>query len=282
MTTAPAACWCGGGLESSVHPCYGRCRACGTLVARDIPDSAALKSFYGLDAYWRDRAVNVAHQNPIEVRSRTDFGDRIPVWYRTLRRYQPRVRSVLEVACSHGGFLAYCRDRGIPEVAGVEVSAETCAFARRHFDLPQVVEGFFPDVDLPRRAYDAIVAFDLLEHLPDPLSAVRAMRDHLEPGGLLFLQTPCYRGEDAAWAMFVPDEHLFLFDSGNARDLLKRAGLEVTALTRAIFAYDMFILCRRAEDVTPSLRWLDRMKAALPCRRRTTRAERHQAREPRP
>jgi SAM-dependent methyltransferase len=140
------------------------------------------------------------------------------------------------------------------------------------------VAGLFPDVDLPRRSYDAVVAFDLLEHLADPLTATRAMRDHLEAGGILFLQTPCYRGEGAGWAMFSPGEHLFLFDDQNVRDLLRRAGLEVTALTRAIFSYDMFIVSRRIEDLTPLLRWSDRLKGALPHRRRTTRSERHAVR----
>ena len=43
---------------------------------------------------------------------------------------------------------------------------------------------------LPRRRYDVITCFDVLEHVPDPLQAVKSMRDALRPGGVLFLYAP--------------------------------------------------------------------------------------------
>lgn len=39
-------------------------------------------------------------------------------------------------------------------------------------------------------AYDVITCFDVLEHVPDPLAAVRRMRDALRPGGTFFLYAP--------------------------------------------------------------------------------------------
>ena len=38
--------------------------------------------------------------------------------------------------------------------------------------------------------YDVITCFDVLEHVPDPLAAVRRIRDSLRPGGVLFLYAP--------------------------------------------------------------------------------------------
>ncbi|HXH05029.1 MAG TPA: class I SAM-dependent methyltransferase [Vicinamibacterales bacterium] len=43
---------------------------------------------------------------------------------------------------------------------------------------------------LERGRYDVITCFDVLEHVPDPLAAVRRMRDALRPGGILFLYAP--------------------------------------------------------------------------------------------
>ena len=43
---------------------------------------------------------------------------------------------------------------------------------------------------LPRRCYDVITCFDVLEHVPHPLQAVKSMRDALRPGGVLFLYAP--------------------------------------------------------------------------------------------
>ena len=43
---------------------------------------------------------------------------------------------------------------------------------------------------LPKASYDVITCFDVLEHVPDPLAAVRRMRDALRPAGLFFLYAP--------------------------------------------------------------------------------------------
>jgi 2-polyprenyl-3-methyl-5-hydroxy-6-metoxy-1,4-benzoquinol methylase len=43
---------------------------------------------------------------------------------------------------------------------------------------------------LERARYDVITCFDVLEHVPDPLGAVRRMRDALRPGGSFFLYAP--------------------------------------------------------------------------------------------
>jgi len=277
-STSKVACWCGGALGPSPHPAYFSCLGCGTQVAKEIPSAASLQDYYRLDTYWRDQARQL-DMPPIEVRARQDFGDRIPVWYRLLRRYQPACQSVLEIGCSHGGFLAYCRDHGIPAVVGVEVSPETCAFARDRFDLPHVQPGLFPVVDLPRSSYDVVAAFDLFEHLSTPLATARAMLQALAPGGALLLQLPCYRGEGNDWPMFMPGDHLYLYPANAIREVLERAGFEVTAVTKAIFWYDQFVVARRAGEVTPGQRWRDRLMAFLPHRRKTSRAERHAVRE---
>jgi len=43
---------------------------------------------------------------------------------------------------------------------------------------------------LERGRYDVITCFDVLEHVPDPLSAVARVRDALRPGGTFFLYAP--------------------------------------------------------------------------------------------
>lgn len=43
---------------------------------------------------------------------------------------------------------------------------------------------------IERERYDVITCFDVLEHVPDPLAAVRHIRDALRPGGIFFLYAP--------------------------------------------------------------------------------------------
>jgi len=43
---------------------------------------------------------------------------------------------------------------------------------------------------LGRNDYDVATCFDVLEHVPDPVGAVRKIRDAIRPGGLFFLYAP--------------------------------------------------------------------------------------------
>ncbi len=45
------------------------------------------------------------------------------------------------------------------------------------------------DAPEPRR-YDVITCFDVLEHVPDPMAALRSIRDALRPGGIFFVYAP--------------------------------------------------------------------------------------------
>lgn len=44
-------------------------------------------------------------------------------------------------------------------------------------------------------SYDAIVACDIIEHVPDPLQFIRSLRHHIRPGGWLVITT----GNFDAW-----------------------------------------------------------------------------------
>ena len=73
-----------GQLDDSVHPLYGKCRDCGTLVLRRTLTEAELKSFYGYQQYWHEHQSKVTGHPTIEQRAKNDFQDRIPIWYRVL------------------------------------------------------------------------------------------------------------------------------------------------------------------------------------------------------
>ncbi len=239
------ACWCGGSLQPSVHPLYGGCRACGTLVLAQRLSAEKLKDFYTADGYWRGHVVEKSGHPPIDVRAENDFHDRIPVWHSLVAKYHPRAKSLIEIGCSHGGFLHYCRERGIPDVVGVEVDQATCDFAKRRFNLEHVQSGLFPDVKLPFAQFDVVSSFDVLEHFLDPVHALRAVAGMLKDDGVFIFQTPCYRGENASWEQFRPEEHIFLFDARNIHQVMAQADLEVTEILPGYFRDDMFVVGRK-------------------------------------
>lgn len=246
-------CWCGGTLAPSIHRDYGKCTSCGTLVSLRQTSDVQLSSFYSFDGYWHDHVSESLGYPSIEERAVVDFADRIPVWYNIVASYAKNPRSILELGCSYGGFLDFCRKRGVARVAGIEVDEATCHFAKQRFGLQNVVSGLFPHVDLPQRKFDVITGFDLLEHLQDPVEAMIAVRDMLNDGGIFFFQTPVYRGEDDKWERFQPNEHLFLFDEDNVKKLFRQTGLHILDILPAINFDDMFIIGCKEGELTPGI-----------------------------
>ncbi len=225
-------CWCGGALADSAHPAYGRCVECGTHAVKESPGEEKLKEFYTLDGYWHEYVAKTFGYPSIEERAEMDFKNRIPFWHQILARYNPGPEHLLEIGCAHGGFLHYCRERGAGHVVGVEVDERTCGFARGRFNLPYVISGLFPDVNLPYGKFDAICGFDVIEHFSSPVEGLSAVASMLKENGVCIFQTPCWNGEGKDWMQFKPEEHLFLFSREAIGGLLRASGLEAIEVFR--------------------------------------------------
>ena len=243
-----AACWCGGSGTRDLDGTYRICRACGTLLSphaafperyQAVDDSE--DGFYGAD-YWTERVPKEHGLPTLEERSRTDLSERGLIWLRWLAaRRRPPAR-VLELGSAHGAFVYLLEQAGY-QAEGLEMSPRIVAEARQRFGIT-VHHGPLEDAGLPAR-YGVIAAFDVLEHLADPMAALASVAAHLEDDGLLFLQTPCYRGEGDGWDMLLPEEHLYLFTESSAAELLRRAGLVHQEIGPGCFAYDMWIVASR-------------------------------------
>jgi len=100
---------------------------------------------------------------------------------------------VIDVGCG-GGILAESLARSGARVTGIDVAPRVLATARLHLHesgleidyLQQTVE------DMAREAggrFDVVTCMEMLEHVPDPTSVIRALADLLRPGGQAFLST---------------------------------------------------------------------------------------------
>ncbi len=101
---------------------------------------------------------------------------------------------LLDVGCSTGDYLERARARGW-SVYGIELAQHLAVYARTRRALPVAYAGV-EDV-LPRfgeQSFDVITLWDVLEHLPQPLSTMRDMFRALRPGGRVYLATPNLAG----------------------------------------------------------------------------------------
>jgi len=143
-------------------------------------------------------------------------------------RHESGGSRLLDVGCGFGGFVALMRERGWDAV-GVDPSPAVVEAATRRGRPVQ--QGTLEDLGANRGAYDAVTMFYVLEHLADPMRALRTAWDLLAPGGTVLVRvpntTPIVRvlaPFGLGGTLYDPPYHLYDFSPAVLRDMLGRAG----------------------------------------------------------
>ncbi len=105
-----------------------------------------------------------------------------------------RGKVVLDVGCG-GGILAESMARRAGHVTGIDLAARPLGVARLHaleagvsnLDYREVATETLA-VETPA-AFDVVTCMEMLEHVPDPASVVRACATLVKPGGWVFFST---------------------------------------------------------------------------------------------
>jgi len=155
-----------------------------------------------------------------------------PEWrrlFRDLMHHAPDKR-LLEVGCARGYALALARRMGwLP--SGVEVSAGDVAFARSRFGLI-VHHGTVETCPFEPGSFGAVTMWSVIEHIADPISALRACHALLRPGGAISVHT-CNAGSTVAeelggrWSMFNLHGHLSFFTAETLAGAVEQAGFSI-------------------------------------------------------
>jgi SAM-dependent methyltransferase len=104
-----------------------------------------------------------------------------------LQKYKGKGR-LLDVGAGFGFFLSEMKRRGW-EVMGVEISQKGMDYARDVLGV-KIYPGPLEKVGFPENYFDAVTAFYVIEHLPNPMAFVKECHRVLKPGGVLLLRYP--------------------------------------------------------------------------------------------
>lgn len=117
-------------------------------------------------------------------RARTEF------IVETLRRLQPgkRRERILDVGCGDGLFFPRLREFG--EVEGIEPCSDLVRATNPDRDHIHVCP--FDDTFQPGTDYSLILMLDVLEHVKDPLSFLRRVRELLTSDGTVLITVPAF------------------------------------------------------------------------------------------
>lgn len=140
---------------------------------------------------------------------------------RHVRARMPQARTLLDVACGTGAHMATFRER-FEEVEGLEIAPPMLELARERLPGLAFHEGDMRDFAL-ERTFDAVVcmfcAIGYLGTVEELRAAVRAMSDHLRPGGVLVIEP---------W--WFPENHIEGYVAG---DLGREDGLTVARISHS-------------------------------------------------
>ncbi|MFI5283125.1 MAG: class I SAM-dependent methyltransferase [Candidatus Dormibacterales bacterium] len=206
---------------------FVRCANCGLRVLNPAPGPQELANEY--DAGYAPFAL-AARSPDLATRFRR-------AWY-TARRERwlsgLEFSSALDVGCGTGEFLLKLRRRGV-DVRGLEPAAYAAQFAAS--SGLDVFQGGVSDYR-PRRTFDLITLWNVVEHLPDPKGDLARLRELLAPAGTMVILTPDAGSHQARafgrdWAGLEVPKHLVLLDRGSLRALAAKARLVEARVRRA-------------------------------------------------
>ncbi|RPH37545.1 class I SAM-dependent methyltransferase [bacterium] len=231
----PQPCWCGcdtWSVEFRVSK-FGllRCPRCGTfrIDPRPLKESAASSDFY---SHYYEEAQHG------EVKGAGSTGLRTSRFWKTVRQFQPLLRpgmDALDVGCGNGTLCNELKLHGWRHVIGIDVSRSRIALARQRYPGIQFFDTPVEETGLRDQTQDLIVMDNVIEHLPEPLDFVRALRSLVRPHGTLVITTPNmesgqFRLLGRRWTPeLAPHAHIHLFTLAGLRRLLEVADFQVVA-----------------------------------------------------
>lgn len=177
-----------------------------------------------------------------------------------------RVGTLLDLGCAFGHLGQVARRLGW-RTFGTDISVYAATRAYRQGEL-----AFLSDVSRPcvrANFFDLICLYDVIEHLPDPVIALRRLRPLLKPDGLLHISTPDVESLSARlmgplWYHYKPTEHIWYFSPRTLCEALTQAGFEVvhigplpTYMTVQDILIRLHFYCRWGADaLLRCCRWL--------------------------
>jgi SAM-dependent methyltransferase len=198
-----------------------RCGHCALIQTLPIPSPAELAALYGAHTYY---AAASWHRE----RGEADATRRL----RAVEKWQ-RPGRLLEVGSGHGEFAAAAMRAGW-RVTAIEPSPALAAALRSRSGLT-VIEAPLEDVSFAE-PFDAVVAWEVVEHSPSPASFLRTLAQHVRSAGVLCISTPNLGGWlghllGSRHPMVTPPEHIHYLEGRTVRCWAERNGWVVRRLT---------------------------------------------------
>ena len=178
---------------------------------------------------------------------------------------------LLEVGCAYGYWLQEAHKAGW-NVTGIEPSPAAAERAREHgFTIKQDT---LTTADLAEESFDAVVAWMVLEHVPNPKQFVERAWEILKANGAICVSIPSGGGFERRlfgryWLGYDAPRHLQIFTPGGVRAMFHQAGFdEIEIVHQSNLRYWWGSIAAWGADRFPAsnwpVRWMEYFRTDLP------------------
>jgi len=193
---------------------WTRPRPAGLLRLRAGTRKGSQKSLLETEFSWRYRELYERHWW---------FRAREEMILDLLRRRQPRAgwKTILDIGCGDALFFPELERFG--DVDGVEPVASIVSPDNPY--RQRIFIGPFDERFQPRKRYSLILMLDVLEHMDEPLQALRHALELLDPGGALVITVPAFQ---LLWTKHDElNHHRTRYSRASFRRLARKAGMNI-------------------------------------------------------
>lgn len=214
---------------------YVLCGECDSLYLSPRPEPEQL------DSYYRDaKAIKFwsthFYKETVDARREKMFRPRARLVAEILDRYAaPQPAVFVDIGCGYGVFLDEVQKlERFDQLIGIEPNAALAdVSSQRGFP---VIRKVIEDVSRAELQADFATAFEVLEHVFDPLKFLGGIKQILKPGGILLFTTLTVSGFDIQllWEQsksVYPPHHINLISVAGMQRLVERAGFKLLDLT---------------------------------------------------
>ena len=141
----------------------------------------------------------------------------------------PGHKMLLDIGCGVGRFCHAAKLKGW-DVHGLDVSQRAVGIAMERANFPVYCGTLDDHLLLGEHLYNAVTAFEVLEHLDDPRSFLMKAAKAIAPGGSIFCTVPnwdCPTVKGATKTDWLPPIHKLFFTRRSLQALFEQAGYRV-------------------------------------------------------
>ena len=200
--------------------CLYRCGSCGHYQLSSEPVS-----------YWRE----VITAAGLSVAMRTFRSSQLAEW---VEKYDLRGKSIIEVGCGAGYLLDILTSLGV-NATGIEFGSDMVNLGLQHGR--NIRQGYILDVYTELQArYDGFICINFLEHAPEPVAFLRAVRACCKPGAVGIIEVPNFdRDIIEAKSHNVIRDHLSYFTEQTLQLICFLCGFELLSISECWHGNDL-------------------------------------------